>query len=314
MNWLVDADVSEPLILPQVQVASSTNDTQSVINVQGQAYRVHTWTTSGDITFSTGGDIEVLCVGGGGRGGLALVTSGLTTNVYGAGGGGGGGGVLQAKIAITANKYDATVGVGGASGVLPSDSSFGLSGSSPPDVVAVAGGSGGFTSSGGSVFDGANGGSSGGGAFTTSFDSDAGDRTFGQGNIGADGVAGTSGNAGGGGGAGTQGTGGSGFSPNGGNGVLSLITGNPVYYGGGGAGGPKVRQTTASLPIFETAIEGKGGIGGGGDAGKNAQNGTGGGGGGNFFAYAPLFPANVVFSTPGSGGSGIVIIRYPIEG
>lgn len=70
---------------------------------------------------------------------------------------------------------------------------------------------------------------------------------------------------------------------NGGNGYQSSITGTVTYYGGGGAGGSG----------------GTGGQGGGGDTGVSGGTNTGGGGGGAYLSH-------------GEGGSGKVIIRYPM--
>jgi hypothetical protein len=87
----------------------------------------------------------------------------------------------------------------------------------------------------------------------------------------------------------------------GGNGVLSSITGNSIYRAGGGGGGFGNGATVVAL----------GGLGGGGQGstsitsnGFSAQNNTGGGGGGG--------GANANTHIGGNGGSGIVIIRYPI--
>jgi hypothetical protein len=111
--------------------------------------------------------------------------------------------------------------------------------------------------------------------------------------------------SGGGGGAGAAGGDGVGngssgpaeFGGNGGNGVSSSITGSSVARAGGGGG-----ASQSNLP----AGLGSGGLGGGGNGGNcnTAQSGTantGGGGGG-----APN-------TTAGSGGSGVVIIRYKYQ-
>jgi hypothetical protein len=84
----------------------------------------------------------------------------------------------------------------------------------------------------------------------------------------------------------------------GGDGVSSSITGSAVTRAGGGGSGA----------VTAANVGGEGGTGGGGDGGDNgldnAESGlanTGGGGGGS---------SDEDFFTPGSGGSGIVIIRY----
>jgi hypothetical protein len=63
-----------------------------------------------------------------------------------------------------------------------------------------------------------------------------------------------------------------------------------VYYAGGGSGGSNYLWTTGGI----------GGLGGGGNIGLNGTVNTGGGGGGEEFGDAIV----------GSGGSGIVIVRY----
>jgi len=73
-----------------------------------------------------------------------------------------------------------------------------------------------------------------------------------------------------------------------GGGVTTNITASPVAYGGGGANG--------------TGPGGSGGSGGGGPRGVNGTVNTGGGGGGN--GGTPTF---------GTGGSGIVVIRYKFQ-
>ena len=89
----------------------------------------------------------------------------------------------------------------------------------------------------------------------------------------------------------------------GGAGATSSITGSPVARAGGGGGGTSPG----------TATKGAGGTGGGGNGAgctTNAQNGTantGGGGGGS--AGGPGIPITV----GGSGGSGIVILRYKFQ-
>jgi hypothetical protein len=326
MNWLVDADVTEPLIVSQVQVASSTNDVQSVITIQGQPYRVHTWTTDGDITFSTGGKIEVLCVGGGGAGG-SVPTSGSIGSFgsYASGGGGGGGGVVESSIIVTNDLYSAIVGDGGTQSLQASTSRFGKQFAPIEDVVTALGGGRGGTVSTISpyVADAQTGGvASGGGGSALSGGtlgdhiSDGGDRFFGQGNVGADAVAssliGSSDPmSGGGGGASQAGQSALNAPPNGGNGVISLITGTPVFYGGGGAGGLQESSVVPRLIGVEPSI---GGLGGGGGRGSrvnpNGVNGLGGGGAGGLIGQTSFGLTKP--SPAGNGGSGVVIIRYPI--
>jgi len=111
----------------------------------------------------------------------------------------------------------------------------------------------------------------------------------------------------GGGGAGAQGTdiGVSNTGTNGGVGLQNDITvsvaGTGAFYAGGGGGGNRAGSTTGS-----------GGNGGGGNASlyfssvpQSGVNNTGGGGGGTTYNNA------VSWNTPGLGGTGVVILRYP---
>ena len=238
-------------------------------------YRIHTFTSGGAITFTTGGTVEVLVVagGGGGRGDRGA-------------GGGAGGLIYQPSFTVAPQTYSVTVGAGGAGGVGVG-AYAGVNGGNSifSSLTAVGGGYGGrYGESNGS-----SGGSGGGGA---------GSGTSGQGNAGGSG----NGSApGGGGGAGAVGQ----TAPNattGGNGGVGLaysISGSSVYYAGGGGAGRGMDTGTS---------RGLGGLGGGGDGGNaggaagspGAAN-TGGGGGGG---------ANIPQGDGGTGGSGIVIIRY----
>ena len=106
-----------------------------------------------------------------------------------------------------------------------------------------------------------------------------------------------------GGGGGASETGNVGQDSRGGNGVQTSITGTPTYFAGGGAGA--TRQLSSAIP---------GGAGGGGNgshltsanSGSAGQANTGGGGGGG-----PGTGSNEE-RHGWNGGSGIVIIRYPI--
>jgi hypothetical protein len=295
---------------------------------KGRTWRVHLFTTVGSSNFivsdpgkETG--VEFLVVGGGGAGG------------FNSGGGGGGGSVILASTEVTAQTYTVTVGAGGAkrdandSYSLTTTSRGGIGGSSSVFGVTATGGGGGGVYQGVTGSAGANGGGTG--------SSDTGVVTAGVAGVAPtlpSGVTGFvfAGNTGGpnnatpyqgGGGAGA---GGSAIDRNGGNGVFSSIDGNGFYYGGGGGGG-----SWEILP----GNGGFGGSGGGGtrigfggtagvggrtlgadgtvgerrsDSGGNAGANTGGGGGGATF----WSEANGGGVRAGNGGSGIVIIRYPL--
>lgn len=256
-------------------------------------YWYHAFTSSGYFVPQVGLTADVLVVAGGG-GGLC--------------GGGGAGGLLAhtSQSLASGTNYSCTVGAGGASYVNGSDSTFqGL-------TAAVGGGKGGANSS---TNPAGNGGSGGGSMGLTSSPYGAlagGTGQSGQGNNGGSGYWGNAYAGGGGGGAGAvggnsnttnggaAGSGGAGSSAYSSWGVATTtgqnISGTFWYAGGGGGAGNLAGQTGNTA--------GASGNGGGGAGtltatGNAAIANTGGGGGGGQ-------------STGGAGGSGIIIIRYPI--
>ena len=251
------------------------------------SYRIHTFTTSGAVTFATAGNVEYLVVAGGGSGGGSGGTDG-------SGGGGAGGFRTASGFAVNAQEYTVTVGAGGNGVAANTDGNNG--GNSVFSTITALGGGGGGSEV-GSVRKGKDGGSGGGGG---GYSGTKGFGTSGQGN---DGANCQSPGDGGGGGAGAAGS-----AQNGGDGAASSITGSAVYYaGGGGASGD---------PRKNGGVPGSGGNGGGG-AGAYATSGSAapgnggtntGGGGGGPAGSTPVGASR----TSGSGGSGIVIIRYPI--
>jgi len=263
----------------------------------GVTYRVHTFTAVGTSAFTVaaadpGAAVEYLIVGGGGGGG----------GRHGAGGGAGGllTNVGVDPLPVSAQTYTVAVGGGGVGG--PAGGGGGASGanSSFAGLVALGGGGGGAHDGG---TPGKDGGSGGGGAATHG----RGLGAPGQGHHGGFGVGDPNWNHGGGGGAGGLGVSGTTTTQgDGGPGLLSAITGAPVYYaGGGGGGGHNIAATK----------RGFGGIGGGGDSGlpgtqspgQPGVNGLGGGGGG-----AATTSGGSSSTYGGVGGSGLVIIRYPL--
>lgn len=262
------------------------------VNISGQNYVVHTFTTTGTSSFTPPPgvtSVEYLVVaGGGGGGGISNVNAG-------GGAGGGAGGLLSnvggTAYAVTNQAYTVVVGAGGTGG---SDGNRGGTGGNSTFATITANGGGGGGSTG--ATNGANGGSGGGGRFGQN----GGTGIAGQGYNGANGPGGTIYSAGGGGGASasavtpTTNTGGFG-----GNGLLNSINGSSFYYAGGGAGGG-----------YGTGVGGTGGLGGGGNSPANRGNGiagtanTGGGGGG------ATGSDGTTAQNGGAGGSGIVIIRY----
>ena len=227
--------------------------------------------------------VDYLVVAGGGSGGGPYY-----------GGGGGAGGMLSnyggtALTLASSTNYPVTVGAGG--GGNPGNDARGSNGSNSVfhTITSTGGGAGGGGNS-TTVKNGVAGGSGGG---------------AGYGMVTANGIVGQGNNGGlryggGGGGAGAAGT--QNETPPypgpGGVGLQSSITGTSTYYAGGGSGGGDVGST--AVP---------GGLGGGGAGavrnGANAVSGTpntGGGGGG---------AGQINQQTGASGGSGIVILRYP---
>jgi hypothetical protein len=212
----------------------------------------------------------------------------LSTDVLVIAGGGGGGGAMNGCIgggggaggyqyftsqAVTATGYTVTVGAGGTGGGVAPDSGTNGSNSVFGALAASVGGGGGGGGSGsGAGLSGNNGGSGGGAGFSSTTTTVGGTGTAGQGNNG--------GNEGsGGGGSGGGGAGGAGTNPTGGAGLANSITGTSIIYAIGGQGnGAAGIGVTPSNPLANRGI--------GGDAGWN--------------------------SIGGNGGSGLVIVRYPI--
>jgi hypothetical protein len=246
-------------------------------------YWIHTFLTSGTFTPQTNLSCDYLVVAGGGGGG--------------AGSGGGAGGyrtsIGGSPLSVTTTSYPITVGAGGAPGSNNgSDSIF-------SSITSTGGGGGGSP--------GKNGGSGGGGDFSSvAFVAGGSASPSGQGNNGGSNGSIIASNFPGGGGGGAGAVGANAVSTtqagNGGNGLANSISGASVTYAGGGGGG-----------LYNSAgTVGTGGTGGGGSGGRtNSANpnfiaavagtpSTGGGGGGQGE------------SSPVGGGSGIVIIRYPI--
>ena len=278
-----------------------TNYTANGVNgTNGIQYRVHSFTTVGSSSFNvsdagTDGRVDYLVVAGGGGGGKNAGAGGgaggYRSNVLGELSGGNSS--PEASYSVSSQNYSVVIGAGGAGGNIDDCSTFGGNGQSSSvfGIISLGGGSG--VNSGGS--NGNSGGSGGGTANCETGNRIGGSGVSGQGFKGGDGTipGGYSRTGGGGGGAG--GTGQNSVSSTqagaGGSGLGSRITGTLIYYAGGGGGG------------VHSGNDGIGGIGGGGNGGSQAGvNGTGGGGG------AGRSPNNGA-----QGGSGIIIIRYPLS-
>ncbi len=208
-------------------------------------YRIHTFTSGGTFTPTTGGYVEVLVVAGGGGGGTSVASNG------GAGGGGAGGLLYEGSFSVLAESYGVVVGTGGAPGGTNLNQ-FGVSGlnSSFSSLTAIGGGGGPRVGAAGLA-----GGSGGGGGYNSYTTVRAGGAgTIGQGHRG--------GNtsmlkwAGGAGGGGAGGVGGDNrINHGGGNpgpGLAYSISGSSVTYATGGAGG-------ANSPAASAANTGNGG-------------------------------------------------------
>ena len=262
-------------------------DEQFNITENGKVYRVHVFKSNGTLTVGKGGSIEALLIAGGGGGGAGNPTSGL------GGGGGGAGGVIQLNNgAVPTGGLPITVGSGAAT--TPTGSSG--NGKSGEDTkfrqyTAVGGGGGGTRNSNESGSDGGSGGGGCGAGLSY-----GGSGVSGQGYKGGDTSSNTDyyGAAGGGGATGKALDSNAYENTDGGEGLLSTISFLSKSYAGGGGGGSNIEDTSPGLATH--------GGGSGGSPNTNGENGlvnTGGGGGGAG-----------MYSDGGSGGSGIVIIRY----
>jgi len=283
-------------VLRAVDAASNTSS--RAFSIQIAAPTSESFTSSG--TFSVPSyvtAVDVLVVAGGGAGGSTV------------GSGGGAGGLIffPCYPVTSSGTITVTVGCGGASAnIAGQDTVFGSPsdpGLSPTGEVLTAqgGGSRGFTDpaasgaggSGAGIAMGAEAGQASPGTQPTA-PGDSGAYGFGNPGGTANGQAGS-----GGGGAGAAGSPAPGnCGAPGGNGKTYTIADGttPVYYAGGGAGGSR-----------QSGGIGSGGAGGGGNggnpgnAGQNGQANKGGGGGGT--GHIPVLGS-------GSGGKGIVIVRY----
>lgn len=265
-------------------------------------YAIHTFTADGTFTTPStvpeGSTISVqyVIVGGGGGGGNYL-----TGPVSAGAGGGGGGGYLTGTVTLNpGTAYTITVGAGGAAGANGESSTF-------DGLTAVGGGAGASVNSGGAT----SGGSGGGGScdFSTGAAGTPGPPV--QGYSGGNAVScGTSLAGAGGGGTKTAGSNLSSpnyYATNGGQGVAPTISGSAVIYGGGGGGGISPLGGQAATLGGTNAASGAGNGATGPLAALNVAATSGlanrGGGGGG---------ASVAWPTGGSGGSGVVILRYQV--
>jgi len=276
----------------------ATGGVVSTISVGGVTYKVHTFASTGSSAFavsSIGSDntVEYLAVAGGGGGG-----GGGNSNTR--GGGGGAGGFISSTFAAISQSYSFVVGGGGAASAVGLGNVGGTgSTTSIFGITLLGGGGGGSYAVNNGV--GVSGGSGGGGG--TQSAAAGGTSINGRGNSGGTSAAynnDTSTGAGGGGGFGSVGENGnadgSGNGGDGGLGIASAISGSSFIYaaGGGGGGG-----------LVGGSAESGGGAGGSGSQSGFAASANTGSGGGGASAQANNFPG-------GPGGSGVIIVRYPI--
>jgi hypothetical protein len=243
-----------------------------ISNING--YTIHTFTSSGTFTASTTGMVEVLVVGGGGGGG--------TYNTYGGGGGGAGATLYSKFVPVVAGvACPVTVGAPGNFNQSGGTSIFYYGGPTAPattNITAGGGGGGGYWSSStpGTSIGLSSPTASGGGssAYSGTNIGGTGAGVYGLGFPGG-GVPGGTMGAGGGGAGSVGGTQPYASLVSGGLGVPYSITGTAVTYS---VGGPN------NAPNFPT--------------------------GSTFGCGGAAYGSN--YSSPASGNSGAVIIRYPV--
>jgi hypothetical protein len=290
-----------------LQVNSFISATGGTITESGD-FKIHTFTGDGCFVVSTIGagpaggpsNVDYLVVAGGGGGGHTV------------GGGGGAGGhrttfpspdCNAGAFPISTTTYPITVGGGGAGGICGTSASVVGNPSIFSTITSSGGGRGGDgDQTGGSGGSGGGGGLRGGagGSGNTPPTSPS------QGNPGGTSAPPPLGGGAGGGGIGTAGSNSPGQANggNGGSGTSNSITASPVTRAGGGGGGARVTQGGTA---------GSGGSGGGGSGTNNNTNATSGtvntgaGGGGSGFQCC------VGTGQGGSGGKGIVVIRYKYQ-
>jgi hypothetical protein len=291
---------------------SATGGTTSTQVIGDTTYRVHAFTSTGTSTFtvSTAGNLgpaEVLIVAGGGSGGVD------------AGGGGGGGGVIQASVNLSTTSYSIVVGTGGAARPGTSDDGPGNGGANSTAFGLTAlGGAGGTGWANGGVPPNPNGtginGGSGSGQSVAGVGGPVnpqgagtglqpGSASGGFGNNGGTAVLGFAGGGGGAGGAGgvatsgVPGVGGIGYLPYR---SLGAGFGTSDRFGAGGtgghdyAGGTRIGSAPTNNGVAKQTLDNP-------ELASPANTGHGGHG------------ANHNDRTSGAGGSGIVIVRYPIS-
>jgi len=291
-----------------------TSATGGTITTVGD-FKIHTFTGDGCFVVSTLGNSPIVPTGGPSNVDYLVVAGGGGGNPYGGGGGAGGyrttfpsPGCNAGAFPISATTYPITVG-GGGSNSSGSNSIFST-------ITSNGGGRGGFAND-------STAGGSGGGCGMASSPTNTGSAgntppvSPPQGNPGGSARVGPGiGDRGGGGGGGSSAPGspspGPNIAGNGGAGTANSITNSPVTYAGGGGGATDSRAGSAGTA-------GTGGPGGGGNGvngisptnkvGFSGTANTGGGGG----AGTIVCGGGLAYGPGGTGGKGIVIIRYKFQ-
>jgi hypothetical protein len=286
---------AEPVItFPAFPVFKET--VQTFINSSGEAQQQHTITLDEDTI------CDILIVGGGGGG-----ANGSTGNAGTAGGGGAGGVVYMVNKTLNAGTYKINVGKGGGADANGNNSTITDNNNNTLtfDSILLIGRGGGKGGKYDGTRTGSNGGSGGGGiAYYLSTYQITNGGTSTQGNTfwnGTTYIAGgynggrpvSNNTGGGGGGSGEAGnTDGAGF---GGDGIKVNISGVNTFYAGGGNAAPNFSATRSN---------GGGGAFNGSSANQNGGNALANTGSGGCAAFGPSYISG------GSGGSGIVIIKF----
>ena len=284
--------------VPLSNIFAASGGTITTATISSVNYQFHTFTSSGTFTVTSGSTaVDVLLVAAGGGGGT-------DPGGTGSGGGGGAGGVLyQTSASVSPGQYSIVIGAGGTSNQTAGGVATNGSNTTGLTYTAIGGGGGGNCNSG----TGASGGSGGGGADDNGT---GGAGTSGQGYAGGS-VTGSTNNDSGGGGGGATAAGNNGAVGWGGEGrdlsaYFGTSFGESGFFGGGGGSGGDNGRNNGTKPSTSRT----GGKGGGGDSAltySSALNGwanTGGGGG--------CEGQDGSNNNSGTGGSGIVIVRYVI--
>jgi hypothetical protein len=273
----------------------------------GNGYKYHIFTAPGNFIVGNGGLIDYILVGGGGGGGGTS-----PTNSYGSGGGGAGGYRSLNGFYIASGTYSIAIGNGGSADTNGSPTT--LSGPSSFTTLTAGGGGGGGIAAVSGAAGGSGGGGGGAGPGGGSGNIPAIPAALGgpQGSPGGPGAPTSYVSGGGGGGAGQTGgpgPGAPGTAGIGGNGLPAFQgdTGIPISYGTPGPAPGRYFAGGGSGGVYPT------------NSGR-VSGGAGGGGAGGAYPFSPASPGTIntggggggasYTAGAGSGGPGIVIIRY----